>query len=204
MTGHPADTESSAASALVELGQELIAEGTLLSPLVRVHHERPALGILVAAGPRAAGAPAAYAHVIESVREGYLLHYGTPRLIDDPDPGLALLAGDYMYAKGLERLAALGDLEAVRELGDLISLLARLHADGAPAGPEGTAAWLAAAVAIGVGGGDRHEVGKRLLRAEGSAVSLYAAAVDAAARAGLDERLTEAAETVGFSPSHLG
>ena len=43
------------------------------------------------------------------------------------DPDLALLAGDYLYALGLERLAALGDLEAIRELSDLISLSAQLH-----------------------------------------------------------------------------
>jgi hypothetical protein len=30
------------------------------------------------------------------------------------DPDLALLAGDYLYALGLERLAALADLEAIR------------------------------------------------------------------------------------------
>ena len=43
------------------------------------------------------------------------------------DADLALLAGDYLYALGLERLAALGDLEAVRELSDLISLSAQLN-----------------------------------------------------------------------------
>ena len=47
------------------------------------------------------------------------------------DADLALLAGDYLYARGLERLAALGDLEAIRELSDLISLSAQLHARGA-------------------------------------------------------------------------
>ena len=31
------------------------------------------------------------------------------------DPDLRLLAGDYLYALGLERLAGLGDLPAVRE-----------------------------------------------------------------------------------------
>ena len=43
------------------------------------------------------------------------------------DADLRLLAGDYLYALGLERLAALGDLEAVRELSDLISLSAQVH-----------------------------------------------------------------------------
>ena len=68
--------------------------------------------------------------LFEAIREGYLLHYGEPRLIDGADPDLRLLAGDYLYALGLERLAARGDLEAVRELADLISLSAQLHARG--------------------------------------------------------------------------
>jgi hypothetical protein len=38
--------------------------------------EEPDLGLIAAAGPRAASAPAEYALVVEAVREGYLLHYG--------------------------------------------------------------------------------------------------------------------------------
>jgi hypothetical protein len=71
-----------------------------------------------------------YAPVIEAVREGYLLHYGEPRLLAGHDADLALLAGDYLYALGIERLAALGDTEAVHRLADLISTCARLHAEG--------------------------------------------------------------------------
>ena len=107
----------------------------------------PTLGLLAAAGPRAAEAPGEYALVIETVREGYLLHYGRPRVIAGADADLALLAGDYLYALGLERLAALGDLEAVRELADLISLSAQLHAEGRRRARE--ALWLA------LGDGDR-------------------------------------------------
>jgi hypothetical protein len=70
------------------------------------------------------------AFVIEAVREGYLLHYGEPRLLAGHDPDLALLAGDYLYALGIERLAQLGDTEAVHALADLISICARLHAEG--------------------------------------------------------------------------
>ena len=61
------------------------------------------------------------------------------------EPDLALLAGDHLYALGLERLAGLGDLEAVRELADLISLCAVLHADGAADERTTRALWLAAA-----------------------------------------------------------
>jgi hypothetical protein len=68
--------------------------------------------------------------VVESVREGYLLHYGEPRLLAGHDPDLALLAGDYLYALGIRRLAALGDSEAVGWLAELISRCAQLHAEG--------------------------------------------------------------------------
>ena len=44
------------------------------------------------------------------------------------DPDLALLLGDQLYALGLSRLAELGDLEAVAELADVISLLAQARA----------------------------------------------------------------------------
>ena len=46
-----------------------------------------------------------------------------------PTRTCALLAGDYLYALGLERLAGRGDLEAVGELADLISLAAQVHAE---------------------------------------------------------------------------
>jgi hypothetical protein len=74
--------------------------------------------------------PGEYAFVIEAVREGYLLHYAEPRLLAGHDPDLALLAGDYLYALGIERLAALGDTKAVHRLADLISACAQLHTEG--------------------------------------------------------------------------
>ncbi len=68
--------------------------------------------------------------VIVAVREGYLLHYEQPRLLAGHDSDLALLAGDYLYALGLDRLASLGDTGAVAILADLISTCARLQAEG--------------------------------------------------------------------------
>lgn len=73
--------------------------------------------------------PGEYAFVIEAVREGYLLHYGAARLLAGHDADLALLAGDYLYALGIERLAALGDTKAVHLLADLISTCAQLHTE---------------------------------------------------------------------------
>jgi hypothetical protein len=71
-----------------------------------------------------------YALVFEAVREGYLLHYGESRLMAGHDADLGLLAGDYLYALGLDRLAALGDTEAVAVLSELIGRCAQLHAEG--------------------------------------------------------------------------
>jgi hypothetical protein len=88
-----------------------------------------------------------YALVFEAVREGYLLHYGEPRLMHGHDPDLGLLAGDYLYALGLDRLAALGDTEAVTLLSELISRCAQLHAEGREGEVEGL--WADAAGRIG-------------------------------------------------------
>jgi hypothetical protein len=87
--------------------------------------------------------------VMESVYEGYLLHYGRPRLFDGMDDDLRLLAGDALYALGLARLAESGDLPAVAELADLISSSARAHAEGRAEGLE--ALWDASAAALGSG-----------------------------------------------------
>jgi hypothetical protein len=68
--------------------------------------------------------------VLEAVYEGYLLHYGAPRLFEGMDGDLRLLAGDALYALGLARLAERGDLPAVAELSDLITRSAQAHAEG--------------------------------------------------------------------------
>ena len=80
--------------------------------------------------------------VLEAVREGYELHYGTPAAFSDLDDDLRLLGGDALYALGLSRLAQSGDLPAVAELSDLISACAAAHAQGRPAAAE--RAWAAA------------------------------------------------------------
>ncbi|HEX6688223.1 MAG TPA: hypothetical protein VF085_06110 [Solirubrobacterales bacterium] len=118
------------ADVLELLATQLREEETPISPHVAEPSEQPVFGLLAAAGPRTAAAPAEYALVVEAVREGYLLHYGQPRLLSGHDPDLALLAGDYLYALGIERLAALGDGEAVHRLADLISTCAQLHTEG--------------------------------------------------------------------------
>jgi hypothetical protein len=181
-------------------------EETLISSLVRDPRDEPVLGALAAAGPRAADAPGDYLLLIEAIREGYLLHYGSPRLIDAADPDLRLLAGDFLYALGLERLAARGDLEAVRELADLISLSAQLHAGGGgEEAPTGKILWLASATAVGAGGNRAHEKAKEVLRngGDGATELLAAAASEMALGAGIQDALARASEAIGFAAEHL-
>jgi hypothetical protein len=71
------------------------------------------------------------------------MHYGEPRAFQGMDEDLQLLAGDALYALGLERLAQAGDLEAVAELADLISACAQAHAEDRPEAAE--AHWAATA-----------------------------------------------------------
>jgi hypothetical protein len=130
----------------------LLREGdTPISAHVVDDDEEPELGLLAASGPRAAATPGEYALVVEAVREGYLLHYAQPRLLAGHDDDLALLAGDYLYALGIERLAALGDSEAISVLAELIGRCAQIHAEGRE--EEASALWRAAALAV-AGSGD--------------------------------------------------
>ncbi len=139
-------------------------------------------GDAIARGPRADGHAADLPLVIEAVREGYLLHYGGVgggRIMSRDDDDLALLAGDRLYALGLERLATAGDLDAVRALADLIALSAQAQAAGDE--PLADAVWAAGCAELGWG----------------STADLEAAKV--AARAGE----TGAAERLGATARHI-
>ncbi len=190
--------------ALTDLAAQLREEGPVVSGHVAETDAIPAIGMLVAAGPRCASGPGAYAAVIELVREGYLCHYREPRLLGQLDPDLRLLVGDHLYARGIERLARLGDLLAVAELSDLISTAAQL--DAAPGSDPDAAevAWLAATVTIAAGPGDGLEEAKVTLRRSGDPAPLWNAAAERAERAGLSEQLSVASEAVGFAPPNRG
>jgi hypothetical protein len=85
---------------------------------------------------------------LETIYEGYLVPYGTPRLFAPADADTALLLGDYLYAHGLVRIAEAGDVDAVADLSELISLCSQLRAEQA----EGDGAlWAATAVLLGSG-----------------------------------------------------
>jgi hypothetical protein len=121
------------------------------------------LGAVASAGPRAAGHEEEYALLVEAIFEGYLLHYAGGRVVQPDEPDLALLAGDRLFALGIARLAELGDLEAVTELADVISLSAQAHAERDPARAQ--AVWEAGARAIAHGGGPELEHAKAAARA---------------------------------------
>lgn len=171
----------------------------MISPHVVEPAVTPGLGELAAAGPGAAGDPGAYALIVECVREGYLLHFGEPRVVVTDDADLRLLAGDYLYARGIERLSALGDLGAIRELAELISLASQLHAEARPA-RLADALWLATATAVATGAAGALDEARAAARegAPAAAERLEKAARDLAEGAGLDEVLRKAAESIDF------
>jgi hypothetical protein len=142
----------------------LLAEGGLVAgALGGEPADDGALGHRAASGPRAAGREDEIAFVVEAIREGELLHYGAPRLFDAIEPDLALLAGDRLYALGLARLAALGDLEAISELADVISLCAQARAEERP--ELAAAVWQAGVAAVGWGSSDAIRAAKAAARA---------------------------------------
>jgi hypothetical protein len=132
----------------------------------QTHHDRQSRtgpAQLAATGPRARGREREYELLLEMILEGYRLHYAEPLVVRPDDPDLALLLGDQLYALGLARLAALGDVEAVAELADVISLLAQAHS-GADS-DLARAVWEAGAVAVGWGPSDDHRRAKERARA---------------------------------------
>jgi hypothetical protein len=125
---------------------------------------------------------------LETIYEGYLVHYGTPRLFEPPDADTALLLGDYLYAHGLVRIANVGDVRAVSDLSELISLCSQLRAEDA----EGDGAlWAATAALLGQG---RLDEPRTALRLRGDPTALDAVARGAAGDAAVDDALA----------SHLG
>jgi hypothetical protein len=120
------------------LAAEAAAESPLWSDALRPDPER-----LEIFGPLA---PERFALGLETIYEGYLVHYGRSRLFAPADGETALLLGDYLYAHGLVRIAATGELDAVVTLAELISTCAHLRAERAAGDGE---AWVDAVRALG-------------------------------------------------------
>lgn len=136
-------------------------------------------------------APARHALGLETIYEGYLVHYGRPRLFAPPEADTALLLGDYLYAHGLVRVAATGDVPAVADLAELISLCAQARAEGRDG--DG-AAWAATASLLGRGGLD---AARAALRGGEGAEMLERAARDAAGEGAVEAALAAHARLVG-------
>ncbi len=156
-------------SSLLRLREQLEGErGLLAQSLVDADaaNAQPAFGPLAGSGPRTRAAAGEYALLVESILEGYLLHFAHGRIVVPGDDDLRLLAGDHLYAFGLARLAALGDLDAVEELADLISLCAHVHAlgDGTTVWPTSGALWALAALAVAHGGWPEQQEAKERAR----------------------------------------
>jgi len=134
--------------------------------------------------------PEEHALGLETIYEGYLVHFGRPRLFAPPDADTALLLGDYLYAHGLVRIARSGDVDAVADLAELISLCAQSRAEGRNG--DGTA-WAATAALLGGGG---LEAAREELRLRGEARLLDRAARDAAGDAAVEAALAAHARLV--------
>lgn len=167
MTGEKTGTSE---SALERLRALLLGEGGLMATLVApiACAEAPESPASIAAGgPRAAGRREEYELLVEAIYEGYLLHYGAPRVVCVPalspegEADLRLLAGDQLYAIGLARLVELGDTFAVAELADTITLSAL--AQGAGRRVLADAVWVAGARAVGWGPSEEHARAKDLV-----------------------------------------
>ena len=131
---------------------------------------------------------ARYALGLETIYEGYLVHYGRPRLFAPPDDDTALLLGDYLYAHGVARISALDDVAAVADLAELISLCSQIRAEETQGdGPL----WAATAALLGRGALDEARIALRL---HGDAAPLDQVARAAAGDEAVDAALAAHAE----------
>jgi hypothetical protein len=153
-------------ASVISIWETIVAEAELESPLwsaaLRDADDREETPVFSPLGD------ARFALGIESIYEGYLLHYGRPRLFSPDDRDTAILLGDYLYAHGLVRITREGDVEAVERLAELLSLCAHLRAEGR--GPEDGEAWAVTVASLGDGEPDPD--------ARGRALGLHAERVD--------------------------
>jgi hypothetical protein len=174
----------------------LLAEALVARPPAE---DEAVFGTLAASGERSRPNRDDYALLVESVLEGYLLHYSSGRIVVPEDPDLRLLAGDHLYALGLVRLASLGDLDAVEELADLISLCAHVHAippsrDGSEPWALTGALWALTSLALAGGGwAEQRDIKEGVrLRDPGAAMRALDVARGGAQRYGLGAQLEQA------------
>jgi hypothetical protein len=159
---------SSATDLFEAIAAEASAESDLWADALRPPEERELDAIFSPLGDER------FALGLETIYEGYLLHFGRPRLFAPADDDTALLLGDYLYAHGLVRIAASDDVAAVADLAELISLCAQVQAEGRTG--DGVL-WAASAALLGRG---RLDEARAALRLRGDASLLDAVAREAA------------------------
>ncbi len=169
--------------------ETIAAEAAEESPLWRdallPRHEQQLVPVFSPLGPEE------HALGLETIYEGYLVHYGRPRLFAPSDADTALLLGDYLYAHGLVHIAESGDVAAVADLAELISLCAQARSEGRDG--DG-AAWAGTAALLGAG---RLDAARDALRLAGDASALERAARAAAGDEAVDGALAAHDRLVG-------
>jgi len=159
------------------MAEEAAGESELWREALRPSDERELLAVFSPLGEER------FALGLETIYEGYLIHYGTPRLFAPTDPDTALLLGDYLYAHGLVRIADADGVDSVADLAELISLCAQVHAEGR----DGDGAlWAATAALLGT----KHlDEARAALRLRGDAGALDTLAREAVGFAVVDQAL---------------
>ncbi len=128
---------------------------------------------------------------LETIYEGYLVHYGRSRVFAPAERDTLLLLGDYLYAHGLVRVAAVASPAGVGDLAELISLCALIRADGRrDDGP----AWAGTAALLG--NGDL-EPARDALRARADSGPLLELACEAAGSDAVERALAAHNRRVG-------
>ena len=142
----PPERDPARALVFEHIGARAASESALWADALRPADAREPLPVFspLVSDPR-------FALGVETIYEGYLLHYGRARLFDPPDEDVALLLGDALLAQGLVLVAGTGSVAAVADLAELLALCTQARADGADG--DG-AAWAATAALLGTGGLD--------------------------------------------------
>ena len=138
-TGLSRRLPSSTADLWDTISREAEAESPLWTAALKPREEQQRIPVFSPLGEQR------YALGIETIYEGYLLHYGRPRLFAPEDGDTGLLLGDYLYAHGLVRIEQVGTVDAVNDLAELIALCAYLQAEKIPGDGAvwaATSAWL--------------------------------------------------------------
>ncbi len=173
----------------LDLWQAIAGDAAAESPLwaesLKPGDERVVEAVFSALGPPE------HALGVETIYEGYLVHYGWSRLFAPADDAVALLLGDYLYAHGLVHVAGSGEVAAVVDLAELISLCAQVRTDGRDG--DG-AAWAATAALLAT---DTLDGAREALRMDGDAGLLERAARSAAGDAAVDAALAAHARFLG-------